>query len=68
MLCQTVGRDNHQTKTMEKSKTAPLASATFCLVKAVGVGGGDGVVVADFLRLLNFFLALAIVWVEWRCG
>ena len=54
---------------MEKSKTAPLVSATFCMVKAVGVGGGGGgVVVADFLRLLNVFLALAIVGWVWRVG
>ena len=70
MLNQTVGRDTHQKNTMEKSRTAPLASATFCLVRAVGVvGGGGGVVVAFFLRLLVFFLAILSMerWGVWVC-
>jgi len=68
MLNQTVGRDTHQKNTMEKSRTAPLASATFCLVRAVGVvGGGGGVVVAFFLRLLVFFLAILSMWRGGAC-
>ena len=54
---------------MEKSRTAPLASATFCLVKAVGVvGGGGGVVVAFVLRLLVFFLAIFLCGEVGRVG